>query len=172
MSNFPNRMATLCDDLKENNQIRRRPSLAVYADIVDLQGDPIALGQPTPVLRRTASGHLFLPTYPVDSCGNCTPRPASLQPSALERCRWSLGSTPSSAPFAERLSVREGPAKVPVVAEGRERLNLGRTRDYAGCYCRYSLNRKGRFSTLGPRRWRSQVGIVEGGWGVDDVSQV
>jgi hypothetical protein len=40
------------------------PSKIVHADVRDLNGSTFHLGQPTPSLRRTASGSLFLPADP------------------------------------------------------------------------------------------------------------
>ncbi|KAF1978020.1 hypothetical protein BU23DRAFT_550140 [Bimuria novae-zelandiae CBS 107.79] len=54
-------MAALRNNQLQDGGRRRAPDAVVYACIVDFNGDPVTPGQAAPVLRRTASGHLFIP---------------------------------------------------------------------------------------------------------------
>jgi hypothetical protein len=66
----------------------------LHASIYDLNGNAIRIGQPKPVLRRTASGHLFQPHNQVIKGSEMMPplplTPDETQPTSLKELEWAL----------------------------------------------------------------------------------
>jgi hypothetical protein len=84
----------------QSNQARKiKPGTAsgpqsLNATIYDLNGNPIHVGQPMPVLRRTASGHLFQPRNQVIKGSELMPPipllPDETQPTSLKELEKAL----------------------------------------------------------------------------------